>query len=229
MQKDGSVIRNLLNNYSNNNNISFNISEFSSSEELLKGNWITSDIIFLDIMMDSLDGVEAAKLIRKSHSRDQIKIIFTTSLSNRWNEGFDVDADDYLIKPLKNRIRFIRNMDKIYSNFKMKNKNIEVFGVRGSKFIPVDKILYLEKRGKSIKLVCNNSSEKLFKHTITALEEELIPLDFIGIHRSILVNLKHVDYIEDGDIVMINGMKMLISKYRFDFVLEEFRKYMEGN
>ncbi|MCW0599800.1 response regulator, partial [Clostridioides difficile] len=98
----------ILKKFELNEGIKLNVDTFSSGEELIENKFEKYDIVFLDIKMKKLTGIETSKIIRKSS--EKIKIIFITALEQYWPEGYTVSAYRYILKPIKE--------DELYSIIK---------------------------------------------------------------------------------------------------------------
>ncbi|AEE51613.1 LytR/AlgR family response regulator transcription factor [Haliscomenobacter hydrossis] len=170
------------------------------------------DLIFLDINMAHLSGISLSKMVDKN-----IKIIFTTAYPEYAVESYDVEAVDYLLKPISLE-RFSKTIGKLLQNKTEATENTKktLMLKSGSKQYrtPVDDIFYLEKSG--------NYMEYQFQHksilTRESISEALavLPDHFIQIHKSIIINLNKIEYI-DKEYVSINGKLLPIgSVFRTD-------------
>ena len=214
--------------YLSEKDISSEIDMFNSGKELLGlgTDLLGYNIIFLDINMDEIDGIMTAHKIRE-YSMD-IYIVFVTAYVNYSLEGYKVDATRYL---LKNTINFDESiyecMDTIlhkmnyivlkkYFKFNECEKNVQV-----------DRILYIESRLHKLEFYI--MEDKLKKYSIYGkldeLEKELQGNDFIRIHQSYLVNMKHIEKVSRYEALLNNGIKLEIPKARYKFVEETFVSY----
>ena len=214
--------------YLSEKDISSEIDMFNSGKELLGlgTDLLGYNIIFLDINMDEIDGIMTAHKIRE-YSMD-IYIVFVTAYVNYSLEGYKVDATRYL---LKNTINFDESiyecMDTIlhkmnyivlkkYFKFNECEKNVQV-----------DRILYIESRLHKLEFYI--MEDKLKKYSIYGkldeLEKELQGNDFIRIHQSYLVNMKHIEKVSRYEALLNKGIKLEIPKARYKFVEETFVSY----
>ena len=214
--------------YLSEKDISSEIDMFNSGKELLGlgTDLLGYNIIFLDINMDEIDGIMTAHKIRE-YSMD-IYIVFVTAYVNYSLEGYKVDATRYL---LKNTINFDESiyecMDTIlhkmnyivlkkYFKFNECEKNVQV-----------DRILYIESRLHKLEFYI--MEDKLKKYSIYGkldeLEKELQGNDFIRIHQSYLVNMKHIEKVSRYEALLNNGIKLEIPKARYKFAEETFVSY----
>lgn len=152
----------------------------------------TIDLLFLDIEMPVLKGTDFLQTLKHKP-----KVIFTTAYRDYAIEGFDLNAVDYLLKPIT-FLRFFQAIEKFTDTYKSslgvsENSNIEhayIFVQSNKKNIKVffDDVTYIESIKDYIKIHLQDSSIML-KHGITAFEEKL-DNRFLRLHRSYIVN-KH--------------------------------------
>lgn len=158
------------------------------------------DLIFLDIRMPQLNGTEFAKALRNAP-----KIIFTTAYKEYALDGFELDAVDYLLKPIRFD-RFLRAVTKAYPQKSVnlttesclaenkKNSSGFIYLKADRKMIKVmlDDILYIESARDYLKVLTKNNSI-ITRQTISSIEAMLSENEFIRIHRSYIVSLKKID------------------------------------
>lgn len=221
-------IREVLAEYMEEKGILYEIDEFESGKEFINlGIEIARyKVVFLDINMEELDGMETAQKIREVN-RD-IYIVFVTAFINYTLEGYKVDAVRYI---LKNNVNFpellFECMDAINAkmNYEVKRKSFNFN--EGTKNIPIDRLLYIESRLHKLEFYV--MEENLNKYTmyrkLDILEDELKGYDFLRIHQSYLVNLKHISKVSRYEALLDNGVKLEIPKVRYKFVEEAVVAY----
>lgn len=155
------------------------------------------DLLFLDIKMPDISGIELLKSIA-----DPPMVIFTTAYSKHAVEGFELDAIDYLLKPFS-LTRFLKACNKAYEQYELKrNKNnssglSHVFIKSGYEQIKVelDSIRYAEGNGNYVTLVLDK--QKVISRLTMSEAEALLPAtDFIRVHRSYIVLKKHIQKVD---------------------------------
>lgn len=159
------------------------------------------DLLFLDINMPQINGLEFSKTIHAS-----TRIIFTTAYDQYAVEGFRVNALDYLLKPI-NYTDFLQATNKALEWFKLANishSTTSIFiksGYRMEK-IDFDNILYIENQKDYVKFHLENQKEPISSlMSMQSLEEKLPSNLFMRVHRSFIVNLKKIKTIERNCIV----------------------------
>ncbi len=176
------------------------------------------DLIFLDINMPKLSGIEFLRTLK-----DPPIVILTTAYPDYAMDGYELNVTDYLIKPFS-FIRFLKAVQKAEQQFTLKHKSEieskpESIFIKSNKKIHqvrFDEIIYIEGLGDYIKIYIEKS------HLVTNISmkkmEELLPAnDFYRIHKSFIVSLKKIISIE-GNMVEVPGKKLTIgNSYRSDF------------
>ncbi len=175
----------------------------------------TIDIIFLDIQMPNLSGIDFLKTIQNPP-----KTIFTTAYSEFALEGYELNIIDYLLKPITFE-RFYKAILKTIEILKLEekgdksttelaNQNIIIKSKHKLVKIHISDILYVESMHKYVKIFTSeNKYTTLF--SITAIEKELPQNQFYRCHRSFIINLNKVKLI-DGNKALIQDYKVPIGK-----------------
>ena len=169
---DEEVIREQINGFIKKRNPDFNISDFATGEELLAAE-IGFDIIFLDIQMEGMGGIEAAKTIRQSNA-DRV-IIFITGIKEHVFEAFDVSAFHYLLKPIAEQ-KFMEVLDRaIEEAGKRKGQKERQIFIRTKNqgyTLKRNSILYIENRGKKVEIHTTDMEDIV--ETYAGMEELVI-------------------------------------------------------
>lgn len=177
------------------------------------------DLIFLDINMPKLSGIKFAKSLEKSPM-----IIFTTAYPEYAVEGFEVDAVDYLVKPVAFE-RFLKAVNKAREKFEMKHS---VGHGRSGGFLVFksdkkihkvneEDILYIQSWGDYIKLF---TKERMIIAAETMKNlESILGSKFIRIHKSYIVSTQSISYIE-GNRVKIGDLFLPIGLTYKDQIME---------
>jgi DNA-binding LytR/AlgR family response regulator len=154
------------------------------------------DLIFLDIQMPGMKGIDFLKNIKNPP-----KVIFTTAYREYALEGYELDVVDYILKPISFE-RFFKAVNKFYqstpgnliihkNNDDFKESFVYVRANKKVNKIMLSDIIYIE----SIKdyITIHTKTRRITaKHTITSFEEKLPESEFLRIHRSYIVSLKHI-------------------------------------
>jgi len=183
------------------------------------------DIIFLDIQMEHLDGLATARRIRACDS--EVILIFVTTMAQYAINGYEVDAFDYILKPLSYP-QFEIRMAKAIREVEKKKAHSYVYLKKYSDVVKVstDDILFIEVSGHTLRYT---TTEGVFEKraTIGDAEKELENLPFARCSLSFLVNLKRIDRVS-GDTVIIGPHPLPISRNRKKEFLQAFSDYLEA-
>lgn len=195
----------------------FEIYEFKSGEDLLKNYPNHLDILFLDIQMEVLTGMDTARKLREFDK--SVEILFTTSVSEYVYEGYEVRAYRYLLKPLKYEV-IEKHLNECISNILDKAKNYLIINNKNNLTkIMLEDVLYMETEGREIIIHKENESYR-FKMSMRKLEKLLQGKKFFRCHNSFIVNLDKIESI-DKNIVYINKVQIPVSKHRIQSLKKE--------
>lgn len=171
------------------------------------------DLIFLDIQMPELSGTQLAKIVDPG-----IEIVFTTAYPEFAVEGFELKALDYLVKP----ISFIRFLDAI-DRYRTLHKRQETKQVTPQQFLFVKSeyrlqkintsdILYLQGNGDYCNIICPNK-KTLTLEKLSSFEDRLSAQQFIRVHKSYIIAIDKIEYIEKKRIKIGETMIPIGSTY----------------
>ncbi|GKZ04739.1 DNA-binding response regulator [Paraclostridium bifermentans] len=190
----------------------YEISEFNSGEDLLANYPNDLDILLLDVQMLGINGIETAKKIRLFDTK--VTIVFTTAISDFMQEGYEVRAFRYLLKPI-NYIDFSKHLIQCKNEvLKNKEKYISIKEIDEGKtiIIPINSILYIEVECR-VALIHTDTEIYKTRESIKNLELQLTEYSFFRCHRAYLINLFKVNAI-DKNSVFIKGNEILVSRYK---------------
>ena len=214
--------------YMDENGCPCEVDEFASGKDFISLgiNMAKYEIVFLDINMDEIDGLETAQEIRKVSS--DIFIVFVTAFVNYAVQGYSVNAIRYILKNNENMTDLIFEcIDAISKAMKLTVQKKEFKFNEGIKNVPLELLLYIE--SKLHKLEFYIMEDRLNKYLLYGKldedEKELEDKAFLRIHQSYLVNMKHVVGINRYEALLNNGIRLKISKDRYKSVKEKFVSY----
>jgi DNA-binding LytR/AlgR family response regulator len=179
------------------------------------------DFIFLDINMPRLSGMELAVLLPK-----ETKIVFTTAYSEHAAESYTFQTIDYLLKPITLN-RFLSSTQKIEAHFSNRQTvdvslaapENEYFFVKSGKTlskIRMEDILYFEGEKEYVRLV--TTAERILIYRRLKDIQEQLPLPFIRVHNSYIVNTRQISKIQDNHIYIAGKQIPLSEKFKSDFM-----------
>ena len=175
------------------------------------------DLVFLDINMPEISGISFAKSINKD-----IKIIFTTAYRDYAVEGFELQAVDYLLKPISfdRLLKAVNTYFDVYSN--QHKENIEHINSNEFMFVRSDRIMvkidfndviYIESYSDYIKIHLSNKTI-VTRETISAIEAKLPKKLFIRIHRSYIISIKHITSFTNEQVIILKKSLPISRSYK---------------
>ena len=222
------LIRKILMDYMDENGVVYEIDDFESGKDFVEqGIEMTKyKIVFLDINMDKLDGMNTARKIREV-SNDMF-IVFVTAFINYTLEGYRVDAVRYI---LKNNVNFpelvYECMDAISAkmNYVVKRKKFQFN--EGTREVSLERLLYIESQLHKLEFYIMEECVNKYTlyRTLNDMEKEIASRDFVRIHQSFLVNMKHITDVSRYRVLLSNGVKLNIPKARYKHVEETYVAY----
>lgn len=180
------------------------------------------DLMFLDIQMPEISGIEFSKIIG-----NKVKVVFTTAFEKYAIEGFRVNAIDYLLKPIS-YTDFLVTANKAKEQIEMTNNQSEkstesIFVKSDYKLLQIDlyKITYIEAIKDYVCIHLDNAEKITSLMSLKSLEEKLPSNRFMRVHRSFIVQLEKIKTIERNRIVFGKEYIPISDTYK-----EEFQKFV---
>ena len=216
-------IKTLVSDFFRKKNREIRLRTFSSGEELLSGGG-QIDICFLDIQMKGMDGMETARRLRAD--KFQGFLIFITVLKEMVFSSFEVQAYDYLLKPVEEK-QFEKTMERLYASMCSAGEDSMLIqkGYEG-RIAQKDEIIFCEIIDRKIYLNLTSGEVLDYYEQIENLETKL-GSHFFRCHRSYLINLRHLKGYKNGVAYMDNGREVPVSRLRskeFSGVILQYMK-----
>lgn len=223
---DRSAVRELLDSYAKTRDLTLEICEYESGmglvEEMEK--YPAIDIILLDINMDDMDGLEAAKRIRRLFA--EIPIILITAYMSYALDGYKVRANRFLIKD-DLAVTLADCMDDILEELKVRSREITLDFDEGTFRIRTDNIIFVETFGHKLMFHLLEQSLSM-NRSISDMENTLREYGFVRAHKSYLVNLHHVRRISNYTMKLATGDEVPVPRSRYAQVKKEYATYRGG-
>lgn len=225
VEDDPGYIRQLqeyLGQYGRESGQSIDISVFTDGDEIVEGYRARFDIILMDVEMRFMNGMEAAREIRKMDP--EVVIIFITNMAQYAIQGYAVDALDYVLKPVS-YFAFSQRIDRAITRLKSRERKYITIPVRGgARKLDVAQIYYVESRDHELTFH-TQTGDMVCGLTLRQVEEQLTGGHFFRGNNSYLINLEHVDGIQDGCAV-VRGDLLKLSRPRKNAFMEALANYM---
>lgn len=197
---------------------SFTLEGFASAEALLEGPG-GFDLVFLDIFMDGMTGMDAARRLRETGGREPI--VFLTTSPDFAVESYDVEAAGYLLKPLET-IRLRRLIDRLFAPAEL--RRIDLKCGRETVFVAVGEISFAESDAYRLLVHLRNGCVIETREKLAGFEKRLNDARFLRCHQSYLVNMD--DIARAGtDFVLKTGETVPIRVRSHRDTVEKYRQY----
>ena len=188
----------------------YSVSSFSNGRALLEAA-DGFDVIFLDIQMEEPDGMQTARLLRGQG--DHSLLIFVTVLKELVFDAFQVEAYDYLTKPL-DAVRFARTMNRALRTLEQRaTASIVIQQGSGCEVVPLSDVVYCEVLGRKVYLHKKDGTVTGYYDRLEQLERR-VDRRFFRCHRSYLVNLDYVRGCQTGQVLLSQGERIPVSRLR---------------
>lgn len=210
-----------LEEYQKSESVEFDITVYRDGDAITAEYKAQFDIILMDIQMKFVDGMTAAEEIRKIDS--EVVIIFITNMTQYAIRGYEVDALDYVLKPVS-YFAFSEKLKRAVSKLKKRKSSYIMLTVKGGIMrVDVSNIYYVESSGHTL-IYHTAGGDYLTSGTMKAAEEELGEFGFSRGNKCYLINLDHVDGIQDKCAV-VKGEKLQISRPRMNGFMQDLTKH----
>jgi len=184
----------------------------------LQGN--NTDLIFLDIRMDMLTGIQFLE-----STRTQARVIITSAFDSYALKGFELSVTDYLLKPFSFQ-RFAQAVSKVISFYAEQQKSVSESSEKGRfifikteyrfERIDFDEILYIEGMKDYLRIICTNRKIMTLQ-SFAKIEEVLPPKEFCRVHKSYLVAINKIKSVERGIIIIADQRIPVSNTYKDNF------------
>ena len=194
-----------------NNSLDLILETFDNGDALvLSHNETPFDIIFLDILMPQITGLETARKIRELDKN--VKIVFLTSSAEFAVDSYTVKADNYLLKPFEPEKLFLC-LDEITAELRNSNTTILVKGLRAMHRIDLQNIEYIEAQNKRVLLyLCDNRTLEATEPLYTYEQKLFNEKSFFKCHRSYIINIQQIESYSTKEIKMRSGCRIPLSR-----------------
>ena len=183
------------------------------------------DVLFVDIQMKEMNGMEMARRIRELDA--DVVIIFTTGIAGYMEAGYEVGAMHYLLKPVSQE-KLFQCMDRALQKGSHE-KYLLVQTKEETMKLSVERIIYVEAMGHGCVIEFCPQAGRTFQvetsESISSLEEQLGEADFVKSHRSYLCRIDKINHISRAWIEMDNGSRVPVSRRLYKNVNQMFIRY----
>jgi len=212
LKTDSDLLKSILMSYSYENSLDLSISTFSGGEEFLSEYEIYNyTLIFMDIYMDGISGIETAKRIRETDT--DTSIIFLTSSSDFMPEAFSIHAYDYISKPAE-KGRLYKVMDDFLKKKTMTTDVPYLFFTyeKDDVSVPYSDIALIRSIGHYMEIILKNQRTYKVRMTFSSISDILSEdIRFLSVMRGILVNMDYITSLKDGSCLIAGDIQTPIT------------------
>ena len=208
----------------------FRVESFENAVRLLEriaeGTYLP-DLILMDIYMPDKPGIEAAKELRGMGN--YCRIVFLTSSREHALDAFEVEAAQYLVKPVTKE-KLFSLLDRLLGEVQEERRRYVLFRVDNTvRRVAVDDIVYCEAQGKIQYMFLSDGTQCTLRETMGRLVEALSPYDeFMRVGVAYLVNMEHIECISKQEIRMDTGKYIYPPRGAYQALRERYFAYYCG-
>lgn len=220
-EKDRNEMSKALSEYQHLHNVVFEVKYFKDGLDFL-GDKNFFDMVFLDIELPYMNGIKVAKKYRENNKNSIL--IFVTNMGKLAIQGYEVDATDFIVKPLRVPV-FLTKMEKYVSIAKSKQKKSLLLHTKSADiFVNINDIRLIEVAEHKVYFYTANQTYEVWG-TLKLYVSEMPPEEFVLCNSGCMVNLKYVESI-GADTITCNGKVISLSRAKRKNVIEAATKYM---
>ncbi|MDR2559863.1 MAG: LytTR family DNA-binding domain-containing protein [Oscillospiraceae bacterium] len=188
----------------------------------------TFDVIYMDIEMPDMNGVEAGKWLRKVNNDEMTLLIYVSSHEGYYSKLFDVQPYNFIKKPI-DKAEFERIFAEVCNKIVKSNALFEFSENRIAMKLRLSEVMYFESEGRYVNI---HATEKVYK-TLMKLDditEKVTDRNFVRIHKSLFVNIDFIRIMTPTNIKMMKSeVELRISEQYQQSVKSQYMAYLKGD
>lgn len=198
--------------YAEKEKITVEIEIFTSGEALFETmkNENTIDLLFLDIELGGIDGVEVGRRLREKIENEAMQIVYVSSKESYAMQLFHIRPFDFLTKPIT-----MEKITKVMSEYKRlfidRNMFFSYQVGKSTYRVSENEILYFQCEGKKIQVITMKDKREYYGK-MADVEKQITANKFCAVHKSYIVNINYVSEFRPDEVVMCNGTRIPISQ-----------------
>ena len=220
---EADILRSYLQKYASEKNLSFSISVLPSALEFINSRHV-ADLVFMDIDMPGVNGMEAAEILRTYDT--ETPIVFVTNLAQYAVRGYAVDAVDFVVKPVEYgdfAMRLDRAMRVVARNAA---RTLALPTADGVRVVSQGDVCYVDLAKHDVRYHLADGTELSERGSLRAAEQQLDPRSFLRISSGCLVNMARVERIGRESVTVTGGSELFYSRSQRKRALETLANYV---
>ncbi len=221
--QDAEHLLSLLRRFAQKNHLEIETVRFENPLLFLQGYKGDLDIVFMDIDMPMMSGMEAARSLRKIDNH--VMLIFVTALARFALNGYEVDAYDFIVKPVQENF-FNSKMSRALKKLSAEQRT-RLLIRSGDKTIRVytDEVVYVDIYNHVLSFHTENNGVISTRGTMKDVQESLDSSTFVMCNKSCVVNMRHIQMISGDEVVMSSGERLSVSRPRKTEFMQQIANY----
>ena len=200
------------------------IEAYATGEELLASGK-RFDIVFLDIQMDGMNGIEAARELRER--QEDTVLIFITGVKEYVFDALDLYAFQYLLKPMDEG-KFAEVLQRAAGEAKKKKEKKCLFIRTRNLTLDQSDILYIESRAKKLEIHTTGADKAIEIYAAMDELEGQLGEDFYRCHRAYIVNMAQITEYDNESITLTNGDKVYLAKKKYGEFVKAYMWFLQN-
>ena len=197
---------------------------YVTGEELL-GSKKWFDIVFLDIQMDGMNGIETARCLREK--QENVILIFITGIKEYVFDALDLYAFQYLLKPVDEK-KFAEVLERAVMEAGKKKEKKLLFIRRKNITLDQTDILYIESKGKKVEIHTARQKEAIEIYAAMGELEEQLGENFYRCHRAYIVNMAYIAEYDNESITLTNGNLVYLAKKKYGEFAKAYMWFLQS-
>ena len=221
--RDAAALESCLDRFGSDEKVALKITRFRDGMEFIEGKHFDFDVIYMDIEMPLLGGMDAAKAMREAGCRSAL--IFVTNMAQYAIHGYRVEATDFVLKPVR-YASVATLLKKLLPRFSHQpGEEIALFSQKGVKKLRLDSIRYIESEGHKLTFHTEDGDIEdwsAMKKVLAAL-----PVDrFVRCNNSYIVQMSFIKEIKIQSVLLDNGEELIVSRNKRKELLKAYQTYL---
>lgn len=215
-----------LRHYMNRHHLDYTLTEFESGEDFLKtASRVNFQLVFMDIYMENMDGIETARKLRQNNKL--CKIVFLTITEDYARMGYSLSASYYLLKPLSlHQTEFEEAMDLCQLKPSHEVMTLSIITDHQKLELPTEKILYIDYQNRMTRIHMTERvvlTSRSFQEVTAVLQKDR---RFLSCYRGILINMDYISHVDSQTFRLINGETLPIALRHGKHLRETYHQYV---